>query len=412
MAALRWSAAADRPVAMRLIAALAAYWWLAGRRHEVAPIAAALLDGPIEGLEEEYVSCVVHAESRACAGHRRRAGEVMTALDRPLRHPFGAAVWGMARVPGAGPDPNPVILSGDPWNQALQDLGLALLAVLGGHPGETRLLDVLARFRSLGERWGIAQALDWLAQLASWRGDHALAHERWAAALAALEALGAVQEAADVLCRRAFDHLRQGDLAAAESDLRRATGSPSAELGLAEVARHRGDLEAAAAHLGRAGHGTRPGDPGTVYVRAGILTAEARLAEAQHRLADAARRHDEAWAAAQRAPLASSLADVLEGRAGHAVLTGDARKAARLLGRATALRGTAVAGDPDVRRTAAAATEHLGADGFAAAYAEGLRGTAVAGDPDMRHTAAAATEHLGADGFAAAYAEGLRDDAR
>ncbi|WP_426511404.1 BTAD domain-containing putative transcriptional regulator [Dactylosporangium sp. McL0621] len=373
MAALRRSAAADRATAMRLVAALAAYWWLAGRRREVTPIAAALLDGPIEGLEEEYVSCVVHAEALASPAHRERAGEVMAALDRPLRYPFGAAVWGMVRVPGAGPEPSPVILTGDPWNRALQDLGMALLDVLGGHPDEAGLLDVLAQFRALGERWGMAQGLDWLAHVASWHGDHALAHERWAAALTALDELGAVQEAADVLCRRGHDHVRQGDLAAAEADFRRATGSPAAELGLAEVARHRGDLSAAAVYLRRALDETRPGNPGTVYIRGSILTAHARLAEAGDRLADAARMHEEAWSAAQLAPFAANLADVIEGRAGHAALTGAAAEAARLLGRAAALRGTAVASDPDVARTAVAATEALGADGFARAYADGLR---------------------------------------
>ncbi|WP_433218206.1 BTAD domain-containing putative transcriptional regulator [Dactylosporangium sp. CS-047395] len=357
MAALRRAAGTDRPTAMRLIAALAAYWWLAGRRREVAPIAAALLDGPIDGLEEEYVSCVVHAESHAAPGHRERVDAVMATLDRPLRHPFGAAVWGMARVPGAGPDPDPIILSGDPWNLALQDLGLALLDVLGGHPDEKDLLAVLARFQALGERWGTAQALDTLAELSSWRGEHALAHERWAAALTALDELGAAQEASDVLRRRGMDYLRQGDLDAAEADFRRGQGFPAAELGLAEVYRHRGDLATASAHLARAWDDLRVGDPGSVYLRASLLTARARLAEAGAELEEAGRLHAEAWAAAEQVPLASSLADVLEGRAGYAALMGDRAEAAALLRRATDLRGTAVAGDPDVIRTRAALRE-------------------------------------------------------
>jgi hypothetical protein len=47
------------------------------------------------------------------------------------------------------------------------------LDVLGGRPadGERELLAVLAAFRALGERWGIAQALDSLALAASWRGE-------------------------------------------------------------------------------------------------------------------------------------------------------------------------------------------------------------------------------------------------
>ncbi|MFI5909263.1 ATP-binding protein [Dactylosporangium sp. NPDC051541] len=367
---------ADRPTAMRLITALAAYWWLSGRRREVAPLAAALLDGPVEGLEEEYVSCVVHAESLAPAEHRTRADTVMVGIDRPLRHPFGAAVWGMARAPGSRPDPSPRLLAGDPWNRALQDLGLVLLSALSGRPVESGLRDVLVRFQALGERWGTAQCLDWLAHLASWRGDHALAHERWAAALRALDDLGAALEAADVLSRRGYDHIRQGDLPAAETDFRRATRTPAALLGLAEVARHRGDLDAAATALGQAVAETRFGDPGSVYIRGSLLTAQARLAEAHRDVDGAARLHAEAWTAAQLAPLGSALADVLEGQAGHAGLTGRPRAAAVLLGMAVALRGTAVAGDPDVAAVAREAAGELGAEAFAAAYAEGLRSEA------------------------------------
>ncbi|MFG2039489.1 BTAD domain-containing putative transcriptional regulator [Dactylosporangium sp. NPDC048998] len=398
MAALRWSVAHDRDTAMRLIAALAAYWWLGGRRGEVAALAArvldALPDGPPAGLEEEYVSCVVHAESLAGPRHRRRADAAMAALDRPLRHPFGAAVWGMSRVDTVTDGPSPVVLGGDPWNLALQRLGAALLAVLGGRPDDAALLDVLARFRALGERWGTAQALDWLAHLAGWRGEWPRAHELWAGALAALDELGAAQEAADVLCRRGDCRVRQGDLPGAEADYRRAAelgrragrpGTAPAELGLGEVARHRGDLAEAARRLDLALSYAHAGDLGAVYTRSSILTALARLAEARAAdpLLDEARRgplldeargrHDEALAAARAAPLAAGVADALEGHAGHAALTGHGPAAARLLGRAAALRGTTVTGDPDVARTAALTRDLLGEDAFAAAYSAALR---------------------------------------
>ncbi|MER7002045.1 BTAD domain-containing putative transcriptional regulator [Dactylosporangium sp. NPDC000555] len=395
MAALRWSVAHDRDTAMRLIAALAGYWWLSGRRGEVSVLAArvldALPDGPPAGLEEEYVSCVVHAESLAAPRHRRRADAAMAALNRPLRHPFGAAVWGMSRVENVAGGPSPVVLGGDPWTLALERLGNALLAVLGGRPEDAELLGVLARFRALGERWGTAQALDWLAHLAGWRGEWPRAHELWAEALTALDELGAAQEAADVLCRRGDCRVRQGDLPGAEADYRRAArlgrragrpGTAPAELGLGEVARHRGDLAQAARHLDLALSYAHAGDLGAVYTRPSILTAHARLAEARaaagearrDRLLDEAlRRHDEALAAARAAPLAAGVADALEGHAGHAALTGHGPAAARLLGRAAALRGTTVAGDPDVASAAALARDLLGEEAFAAAYSAALR---------------------------------------
>ncbi|MEV6932853.1 AfsR family transcriptional regulator, partial [Dactylosporangium sp. NPDC051485] len=301
MAALRWSVANDRDTAMRLVAALAAYWWLAGRRGEVTALAAAILealpDGPPAGLEEEYVSCVVHAESLAAESHRRRADTVLRSLDRPLRHPFNAALWGMARADAPGRDePSDRLLGADPWNAALVELGLSLLAVLGGHPGDDRLLGVLDRFRALGERWGSAQALDWLAHLAAWRGEWALAHDRWAGALAALGELGAAQESADVLCRRGDCRIRQGDLDGAATDFHRAAelcaqagaGGGAAALGLAEIDRHRGDLDAAGRRLTAALAALRAGDLGAVYTRSRMLTALGRVAAARGDL-DAAR---------------------------------------------------------------------------------------------------------------------------
>ncbi|HTJ37558.1 MAG TPA: BTAD domain-containing putative transcriptional regulator [Dactylosporangium sp.] len=396
MSALRWSAANDRDTALRLIAALAAYWWLGGRRGEVPALAARVLDtvpdGPPEGLEEEYVSCVVHAESLASPQARRRADAVMTTLDRPLRHPFGAAVWGMSRESGVDDEPSPAVLGTDPWNAALQRLGTALLAVLGGRPGDAELSAVLVQFRALGERWGSAQALDWLAHLAGWRGEWSRAHELWAQALAALDELGAALEAADVLCRRGDCRTRQGDLAGAEADYLRAAdlgrragrpGTATAELGLAEVARHRGDVDAAARHLALALSHANEGDLGAIHIRSSILTAHARVAEARGRPVEALRWHERALAAARAAPLTAGLADATDGLAGYHALTGDGAEAARLLGAATALRGTAVAGDPNVAATAARARDLIGGPAFAEAYSAGLR--AESGTPDAEH---------------------------
>ncbi|MPZ83547.1 MAG: hypothetical protein GEV28_25395, partial [Actinophytocola sp.] len=65
------------------------------------------------------------------------------------------------------------------------------------------------------------------------------------------------------------------------------------------------------------------------------------------------------------------LAGAVEGLAGAALLTDGAERAALLLGVAVALRGTALTGDPDVARVAAAARDLAGAQAFAQAYARG-----------------------------------------
>jgi tetratricopeptide (TPR) repeat protein len=262
----------------------------------------------------------------------------------------------------------------------LGQLSLGLLWLLGGRTadGERELLAALASFRALGERWGTAQALDWLAEAAGWRGEWNRANKLWAAALANFEQLGALEECVDVLCRRAGCLIRQGDLDAAAADYQHAAEQsakagrlitpPAVLLGLGEIARLRGDAHDAANRLGQALESAQAGDFGTEAVKARVLTALGRLADTAE---EASRRHNEALAAARTSPLTSDLAIAAEGRADAALLIGADDRAALLLGVAVALRGTAVTGDVDVARIAGEARERLGVTAFADAFARG-----------------------------------------
>jgi predicted ATPase/DNA-binding SARP family transcriptional activator len=384
MAALRWSVREDRETAYRLVAALSAYLWLSGRRGQAGEAAAELLVDVPEGMEEEYVSCVVHAMPRAAPEHWARGSRLMRTVGYGLRHPFGAAMWGMAVGPwGPALDDDGPLLDNDPWNAALGLLSFGILRLLSGQPaqGERDLLDVLARFRALGERWGTAQALDWLAQVASWRGEWARAHELWVETLAKFEELGAAEECVDVLCRRAGCLVRQGDPDAAAADYRQAADltakagqsdmPPEISLGLGEIARLRGDTSDAANLLGQALESAQAGNFGTDATKARVLTALGRLAAASNRRAEAPQRHREALAAARVSPLSSDVAVAAESQADAALLTGSAERAALLLGVAVALRGMAMTGDVDVARIAGATRELLGATAFAKAFAQG-----------------------------------------
>jgi predicted ATPase/DNA-binding SARP family transcriptional activator len=378
MAALRWAVGAAPETAYRLVGALGAYWWLSGRRAEAGEAAAALLaHGAPPRLDEEYVAAVAFAVPRARPEHWARAGRIMAARRGALRYPFGVAVWGMTAGPQIVPDHGETALGTDPWNVALARLSRALLRLLGGRPadGEREMADVLAAFRALGERWGIAQAQDWLAEVAGWRGEWARAHELWAAALRHYERFGALEECVDVLCRRARCLLRRGDAAPAAADAERA-GALAARAGLpepvallvlrADLARLAGDLDRAAALLARAGDADDADDAGDAG--ATVLTARARVAESAGDAGAAARLHAAAVAAARELPLAADLAAAVEGLAGPA----GAERAAFLLGVAVALRGTAVTGDPDVAAVAARARDRAGAEAFAASYARGV----------------------------------------
>lgn len=370
MAALRFAATDDPETGYRLIAALAAYLWLSGRRSQAGAAAATLLEhDPPEGLDEEYVACVVHAIPAAAPEHWDRARAVMRGFDRPLKHPFGAAIWGMtAGPPDEGDEQVPALLGSDPWNAALGRLSTALFQLLDGRPaaGERELVEVAATFESLGERWGSAQALDFLAQAAGWRGEWQRAHGYWATALRAFEELGALEECADLLCHSGDAWLRQKELDAATADFTRAAElsakagartPPHALLGLAEVARCRDDPEAARAWLAQA----------SAVVEAGGF----RFASMRARLFTALGRHSEAVEAARTSPFSADVADATEGLATKVVAAGEGDRAALLLGVAVALRGTAVAGDPRVARVTEEARELIGAEAFAVAYARG-----------------------------------------
>src|SRR4051812_87658 len=89
MAALRWAVHADHLPALRLLAAMASYWWLRGLRTEGAPEALDLLGRigpePPAGLEEEYVLAVMMAVHGGAQGppvrdHLRIIESVMSRL--------------------------------------------------------------------------------------------------------------------------------------------------------------------------------------------------------------------------------------------------------------------------------------------------------------------------------------------
>ncbi len=368
MAALRRSVRDAPATGLRLVAALGAYWWLSGRRGQAGAAANALLAHDLPaGLDEEYACAVAYAQPRATPRHWARAGAIMVAHRASLRYPFGAAIWGMTTGPWGPVGEDVTQLGTDPWNVALVRLSRALLWLLGGRPGdgERELGEVLAAFEAIGERWGCAQAMEWLAEAAGWRGEWARAHELWAGALERYERFGALDECVDVLSRRAACLVRRGELPAAAADARRAavdserTGRPDAPgvlVTLADIARLGGNPAEAAGLLDRAD------TTGDATAEAAVHTARARLGGPA---AEVRAHHEAAVRIARDLPLVAHLASAVEGLAE----VEDAERAALLLGAAVALRGTAVTGDPDVARAAARA--RAGTAAFAAEYARG-----------------------------------------
>ncbi|MFI6389141.1 BTAD domain-containing putative transcriptional regulator [Nonomuraea sp. NPDC050540] len=384
-AALRHAVRHDPGTGLRLVGAQAAYWFLSGRRGQAAASARELLDRvgePPAELVEEYVLCVLLAVPDVREEQWARAEAIMNVLDRTLRHPFGTVLWGMVAGPGSpGVDRRRRgrMLGPEPWSRAVAVLGEALVDQLDGRLAEAErgLETALASFTALGERWGMAQGLESLATLASWRGEWARARELWQRALDLIGELGADDEVVDILCRRASGLMREGDQDAAAADVARAaelarmTGRPAiVEFTLGELADRRGDPAAARAHYESALAVAQPGVFVTEGLRPHAQTALARLAVRDGDHARARALHAEALTGISRS-LAGDLATVVEGHADLALLDGTAERAAYLLGAAATLRGMAVTGDRAVADVAAAATLAIGAERFAAQYAKG-----------------------------------------
>ncbi|WTL69620.1 hypothetical protein OG339_22900 [Streptosporangium sp. NBC_01495] len=384
-AALRWAVHADPVLGLRLVAALSWYWWLSGLRDEGAPPAAALVEAlgasvPPE-LVEEYVLCAVHTAPAGLPG-LERAESIIIARGHPLRRPHLLLLYSMAVVPAdAAVSIPPGLLGPDPWSRALLRLSEGHRRMFGGEPAEAEaaFLGTLDGFRSIGDRWGAANALDRLAEIAGWRGDRARSSALSDEALALLGELGAAEAAADLLCRRAYGAIRAGgSLAAAYLDYERAAelartaGTAEtvagARCGLGEISRLRGDLPGARRLFELALEGDAAATAGAGRTRSRALIGLGRIAEAEGNLAEARTRLCQALDVAIGHRDRPVAAEAVAGAAGLALLEGDAERAALLLGTAVAVSGAPDAARPEV---AAGARDRIGAGGYAAAFERG-----------------------------------------
>ncbi|MFF4878434.1 BTAD domain-containing putative transcriptional regulator [Micromonospora sp. NPDC000668] len=263
----RATAAGDASDAAGLVAALSFYWWLRGMRGEGARLAADVLDllgaeAP-PGLGEEFALCVFNA-SLGGSGHLPSGSQqsMIRSLGRPPRQPFLLYLSGISTGPpsGGAEDVEDLmrelrqLVGPDVWINALGAMGTGSAQMWRGQWDQSRtaLVTALDGFRSTGDRWGAMITLGALGELAAWRDDPETASAHMDEALGLAESLGSAVDQADMLRTRGELRLRAGDLAAAWDDfaaallLAQRSGAPefvsSARLGLAQVARLRGDL--------------------------------------------------------------------------------------------------------------------------------------------------------------------------
>lgn len=237
-------------------------------------------------------------------------------------------------------------------------------------------------FGEVGDRWGQLLATEWLAAQAELNGDHDQAAAQHRDGLRIAEELGLWIEVAGRLGWLGWIALQQGDYQRAreyaEQSLRLATeqgdrsGQVLGEIVLGFAARKLGDLEVAEAHLRSL---AEQASDGALYL--GMVLVELGFATELRGDAAAARAlHERAFEAARQLESVRGLAFALEGLAGAVSLAGSNDQAARLLGSAATARESAEvplspAESGDVERISARVREALGSAGFDAAFSAG-----------------------------------------
>jgi len=395
LAALRWSTENDVVLALRLVPSLAMYWWMRGRRFEGAGLSLAVVSRCSPELREEYVEEFLVCVLGALAGQPHESLEqylplvrrYATTEDWTPRNPMLVMLLGVVVGP-PGDDAELIgrglLAAGDAWGWALLPMGMGLRSMMSGDLAlaEEGLREGAAQFRALGERWGLSMALDHLSQLLTWRGEYAAALPLMDEALGLMHEIGATDDVADLICRRAWTHLLSGDHARARADYELAattaarTGMPesraAAYVGSANLARLSGDLAAARSLCERALAECAGGSFSAEAVRATALIALGWLASAEGDRSSAVSLHRSALLIGRQWNAGDVVAFALEGLAGAA----QPSQAAVLLGAAAAVRGTAIGGDPDVTAVRGRLVESLGVAGFERAYRTGLGMTA------------------------------------
>ncbi|MEV6875646.1 BTAD domain-containing putative transcriptional regulator [Amycolatopsis sp. NPDC051128] len=393
LAALRWATGNDVVLALRLVPLLAMYWWMRGRRFEGAGLSLAVVSRCPPEVREQYVEeflvCVLEAMSGAphesLEQYLPLVRRYATDSDWAPRNPMLVMLLGVVVGP-PGDDTElagraeGLLAHGDAWAWALLPMGVGLRAMMAGDPAgaEEGLREGAAQFRALGERWGLSMALDHLSQLLTWRGDHDAALPLMDEALGLMHEIGATDDAADLIGRRAWTRLLQGDHAGARADYERAvatarrSGMPesraAAYIGLANLSRHEGDLVTARSLNERALAECTGGSFAAESVRAAAMISLGWLSCVEGRPDEAARLHRSALLTARQWHAGDVMAFALEGLAGAAA---QPEQAAVLLGAAAAVRGTAISGDPDASSVRARVVAALGAKDFERAYGAG-----------------------------------------
>ncbi|WP_158558255.1 AfsR/SARP family transcriptional regulator [Spongiactinospora gelatinilytica] len=368
-AALRWATeAGERELALRLVGTAGWYWWLIGHRAEGAyraHPALALAAGGEDSIDPRilalaHMSFGINAADAGVLWDEAHAS-LRTAIEisrerltEPLPPMLAVAEMILALflnrdVTEALDLTGRLIGHPDPWVVAIGGLFRGMLLINGSRiaEGQAEVEEALWRFREIGDRWGIGNAMAVLSELGIMRGDSERSIRDMRDAIAVMDELGAREDTAYLRSRLAIGHNLAGDRAEAERVLdqmlaivRRAgdrAGEASVHSVRGDFAREDGDLESARRHY--AAGVSALGDKAPPQLRALLTSSLALLAEAEGDLARSRRLHLRSLEIALDGRDGPVLGGAVIGCAGLALAEGDPARAATLLGAAATIRG-------------------------------------------------------------------------
>ncbi|MEW2358409.1 BTAD domain-containing putative transcriptional regulator [Spirillospora sp. NPDC029432] len=380
--------AASPPVALRLVNALAWYWFLRGRLPEARRSLTRALTGADPGPDRARAAAWLAGFTLLTGGDADWKGALDGLTDPGDR---ARAQWFVS-----------LSLPDLPSSRELNDAALATFRETGDRWGTAAALSRHARdafslreleageragaeseriFRDLGDRWGRLQATEWLAALAEGAGDVDRAARLFTDGLRLAEEMGLWPDAVRRMSWLGWMALNAGDHESAMSQCDRALrladeqgyqeGRMMAWMGYASAARRAGRLDEAEKHLDAMLDGVpRDGEPPLF-----LPSTLAELAFLHEQRGDTARARAlaaEAFTTALKVGDPWTTAFAVEALAAAS----PAEDGARLLGLAAAARaahgGTYNPSETrDIERVTAKHTAALGEAAFAAAYAHG-----------------------------------------
>jgi predicted ATPase len=414
-AALVWAVAqSDAPLVLRLVGALAWYWFLRGRHSEGRRLVAMALStssagqGPISSRVAALAALFglgLHDRTSTDTAERGRAalalyaGLEAFALYAGAEDPRGLAhaqwLTGFLMAGGGSSlaSTRLVELALESFRQLGDQWGVAAALSIRGWEHLRRGDLAGARrdgeeswvlFAEVGDRWGQVRSADLFGVLAEIEGDYDQAHALHTEGLLLAEELGLWPVVSQQLARLGRLAMLAADCPAAlvlhERALRLAReqafepGISFAKIGLGMIARRQGRPQAAEAQLAEVldAHRLAGFHPGIAFIQAELgFVAELRGDQ------EAARaRHLEGLRSAQVSGDPRAIALALEGLAGTAALVGHHHQAGWLLGAAGAARRSVDRPLPpaersDVDRISSAVREALGETAYNAALGHG-----------------------------------------